>query len=214
MIYDYCIWDFNGTILNDVELGMDSVNILLRERGLPQIPDREEYRKKFDFPIIDYYRTLGFDFSKDPYEELAEQWIRLYMRDLGSARMFDGVEKALEFFSSHGLKQSVLSASERNMLVKQIDGLGITSSFEEILGIDNIYGDSKLSLAKDWRARHPHSRAMFIGDTVHDCHTAEILGADCLIVSDGHQCPERFKNLNVKIFSSLGELCEYFEVRL
>ena len=213
MNYDYCIWDFNGTILNDVELGMSAVNTLLRERGLPQIPSREAYREKFDFPIIDYYRTLGFDFDKDPYEELAEQWIKLYMRDLHTAKMFDGVEETIDFFNRCGLKQTVLSASERNMLIGQIEGLGILSRFEEILGIDNIYGDSKLSLAKDWRARHPHVRAMFIGDTVHDCHTAEILGADCFIVCAGHQCPSRFKNSNAKIFSTLKELCSYLEGR-
>ena len=209
MIYDYCIWDFNGTILDDVELGMNSVNILLSQRGLPIIPSREAYRKRFDFPIIDYYRELGFDFESYPYEELAKEWISLYMRDLHMAKMFGDVERTIEFFEKAGVKQTVLSASERNMLLGQIDGLGIASHFEEILGIDNIYGDSKLSLAKDWRARHPKAKAMFIGDTVHDCQTAELLGADCFIVCAGHQCRERFDGLNARIFSSLGELCEY-----
>lgn len=100
------------------------------------------------------------------------------------------------------------------MLVGQIEGLGITAHFEEILGIDNIYGDSKLALAKDWRARHPHVKAMFIGDTVHDCETAELLDADCFIVCAGHQCRERFKGINAHVFSSLQELCEYIDSKL
>ena len=50
MIYTHCIWDFNGTILDDVDLGIYCVNILLRERGLGEIPSKEIYRKKFDFP--------------------------------------------------------------------------------------------------------------------------------------------------------------------
>lgn len=209
--YDYCIWDFNGTILDDVELGINSVNILLRERGLNQIPNREAYRKRFDFPIIDYYRELGFDFDKYPYEELAELWIELYLRDLDMAKMFSDVERALDFFDRKGLKQTVLSASERNMLLGQIKGLGIASRFEEILGIDNIYGDSKLSLARAWRERNPNAKAMFIGDTVHDCETAQILGADCFIVCAGHQCRERFEGVNAQIFSSLDELCAYLD---
>ena len=32
--YEYVIWDFNGTILDDVEASMSSVNKLLVERGL------------------------------------------------------------------------------------------------------------------------------------------------------------------------------------
>lgn len=105
MIYDYCIWDFNGTILDDVELGMNCVNTLLSERGLPVIPSREVYRKRFDFPIIDYYRELGFDFERDPYEELAQLWIDLYMRDLEDAKMFEGAERAFEFFEKRVLSK-------------------------------------------------------------------------------------------------------------
>ena len=210
--YDYCIWDFNGTILDDVELGMNSVNTLLAERGLPVISSRDEYAKKFDFPIIDYYRGLGFDFESESYERLAELWVELYMRDLDDAKAFPDVMRALDFFDGRGVKQTVLSASERGMLLKQLDGLGMTDRFEEILGIDNIYGDSKLNIARAWRARHPESKVMFIGDTTHDCESAKILGADCFIVCAGHQCRERFAHVDAKIFSSLGELIEYLQL--
>jgi phosphoglycolate phosphatase len=211
MKYNYCIWDFNGTILDDVELGMNSVNTLLAERGVPTIPCKDAYRKRFDFPIIDYYRELGFDFSKDSYEKLADLWIKLYMRDLDSAKLFDDVLPMLDFFDNAGIRQIVLSASEREMLVQQLEGLGIAERFEEIMGIDNIYGDSKLALAEDWKRRHPEARAMFIGDTTHDCKTAEILGADCFIVCAGHQCKERFEGISENIYPSLKALKEHLE---
>ena len=209
--YTYCIWDFNGTILDDVELGMNAVNKLLAERGIPTIPSKEAYRKKFDFPIVDYYRELGFNFDTDPYEKLAKLWVDLYMKDLDTAKMYGDVPAALDFFDEVGVVQSVISASERKMLTSQLEGLGIDSRFEEIMGIDNIYGDSKLALARDWRARHPNARVMFIGDTTHDCETAEILGADCFIVCAGHQCRERFDERRMKIFDSLGELVDHLK---
>jgi phosphoglycolate phosphatase len=209
--YTYCIWDFNGTILDDVELGMNSVNTLLAERGIPTIPDKTAYRKRFDFPIIDYYKELGFNFDTDPYEELAELWVELYMRDLPTARLFPDVISTLDFFDGVGVKQSVISASERDMLTSQLKGLGIYGRFEEIMGIDNIYGDSKLDLARDWRRRHPDERVMFIGDTTHDCESAEILGADCFIVCAGHQCRERFDDGKYKIFDSLSDLVRYLK---
>ena len=212
-IYTYCIWDFNGTILDDVELGMNSVNRLLAERGLPVIPSKCEYRKKFDFPIIDYYKDLGFNFETDPYEELARLWVDIYMSELRSASLFPDVIDTLDFFDSIGVKQSVISASEREMLTYQLRELGIAERFEEIMGIDNIYGDSKLELARDWRARHPNDRVMFIGDTTHDCETAEILGADCFIVCAGHQCRERFDDSKLKIFDSLSDLVAYLNGR-
>ena len=74
-IYDYCIWDFNGTLLDDVGAGISSVNTLLSERNLPVIPSVDYYRGIFRFPIIEYYKSLGFDFDSEPYEELAPKWV-------------------------------------------------------------------------------------------------------------------------------------------
>ena len=62
--YTHLIWDFNGTIMDDVKAGIDSVNQMLSERSLPIIPSVEAYRDIFDFPIEEYYRSLGFDFVK------------------------------------------------------------------------------------------------------------------------------------------------------
>jgi phosphoglycolate phosphatase-like HAD superfamily hydrolase len=52
---------------------------------------------------------------------------------------------------------------------------------------------------------------MFIGDTTHDCESAEILGADCFIVCAGHQCRERFDGGKYKIFDSLSDLVRYLK---
>ena len=193
---------------------MSAVNTLLAQCGHPVIPSKEEYKRKFDFPIIDYYKELGFDFSREPYEQLAKQWVELYMGDLSRAKLSDGVLTAFDFMEQKGIRQIVLSASERKMLISQLEGLGIAKRFEEILGIDNIYGDSKLAIANDWRAKHPNDKIMLIGDTTHDCKTAEILGADCFIVCSGHQCRERFAGLTDNVFSSLGELIEAIADRL
>ena len=56
------IWDFNGTILDDVELATGSMNELLRRRNLPPI-DKATHRRVFRFPVSDYYRSLGFDIN-------------------------------------------------------------------------------------------------------------------------------------------------------
>ena len=81
MKYTDIIWDFNGTILDDVDAGIVSVNKLLSDRGLPTIESKEEYRKVFRFPIIEYYRALGFDFEREPYEVLAPLWVSEYLKN-------------------------------------------------------------------------------------------------------------------------------------
>ena len=209
MLYTYCIWDFNGTILDDVDLGVYSVNALMEKNDLKCVLSREKYRERFGFPIIDYYKELGFDFEKTPYDDLAEEWVDIYMENIFRAKLFPDLIKTLEFFKSHGVLQSILSASENKMLNGQVEGLGISSYFEDIMGIENIYGDSKLSIARRWRQKHPHDKVVFIGDTTHDIETASVLGADCFIVCAGHQCKDKFAQYDVKVFDSLSEVVDF-----
>lgn len=48
------IWDWNGTILDDMEFTYWIENEMLKKRGLRSIPDRAFYLDNFGFPIIDY----------------------------------------------------------------------------------------------------------------------------------------------------------------
>lgn len=206
MKYDRCIWDFNGTLIDDVMTGIRSVNTLLAERGLPIIEGIEHYRRVFRFPIIEYYRSLGFDFEREPYEVLAPKWVSLYLENVVSAKLYPDVISTLEKMKSRGIEQTVLSATERSMLDEQLRSLRIRDYFDEVLGLDNIHAGSKLSLAYEWRSRHPNERVLLIGDTDHDAETAQALGADCVLVCRGHQSKEYLLTLGVPVFDTLEDV--------
>ena len=203
---EYCIWDFNGTILDDVETGIRSVNVLLRERGLPVLDGKAAYRRVFGFPIRSYYERLGFDFEKEPYEVVAPLWVEQYLRYVKDAPMFEDVVETLELLRRRGVRHVVLSATEIGMLRGQLRQLGIDGYFEEILGLDNIHAASKMTLAQEWRERHPEARAVFLGDTDHDCETAAAMGADCVLIGRGHQGMEYLRTMGVSVVASLREL--------
>ena len=214
MKIEYCIWDFNGTILDDTEACVISVNKMLEERGLPTIETNEDYYKVFRFPIKEYYRSLGFDFDAEPYEMLAPIWVELYLENVKKAGMFPDVKATLELFKSRGLKQVVISATEIGMLRSQLTDLGVIDYFEDILGLDNIHAASKLSLAKKWREEHI-GKAVFIGDTDHDAETAEIMGAECVLIARGHQSREYLEeNTDAYIFDDLTSALEFLDNQL
>ena len=68
------VWDWNGTLLDDVELCRHTINRLLVKRGLKRL-DLEQYRRVFQFPIIEYYRKAGFDLEAEPFEVLAHEYM-------------------------------------------------------------------------------------------------------------------------------------------
>ena len=61
MKYKQIIWDFNGTILDDVALTLEATNLLLSRHGKRQLADVAEYREHFGFPVIDYYASIGLE---------------------------------------------------------------------------------------------------------------------------------------------------------
>lgn len=208
MKYTDIIWDFNGTIIDDVETGIVSVNTMLAERGLPTIPNKDAYRKIFHFPIEDYYRDLGFDFECEPYEVLAPIWVALYLENVKEAPLQPFVSEAIQKFNKKGLHQHVLSASELSMLKEQLDGFGLLDNFESISGLDNIHARSKSELARSWKKANADAVALVIGDTEHDYETARLLGADCALICGGHQTKERLLECEgARVYDSLEELC-------
>ena len=211
MRYTHCIWDFNGTILDDISAGIRAVNDLLSQRDLPQISGIEQYRNIFGFPVKNYYEALGFDFSKEPYDKIAHEWVALYLEYVKDCSLCYGVAKTMDRFNSCGLEQVLLSATERDMLEKQIEDLGLTDSFSEILGLDNIYAVSKLTMACEWKKGKANMNAFMIGDTEHDCAVASAMGVDCYLVCSGHQSRERLEKLGVPVFDDLLKLTEFLE---
>lgn len=58
----HIIWDWNGTLLDDVGLSLEAINIVLARYNLPPLR-KERYLEIFTFPVIEYYRELGFNFE-------------------------------------------------------------------------------------------------------------------------------------------------------
>jgi phosphoglycolate phosphatase len=74
--YRHIIWDWNGTLLDDKWLCIESINLVLKARDLQPI-DEERYSRIFRFPVKDYYKEVGFDFSTEPFERPAMEFIKI-----------------------------------------------------------------------------------------------------------------------------------------
>lgn len=205
MDYTHIIWDFNGTLLNDVKPCIDVLNILLLRRRLPTI-NEEQYKNVFGFPIIDYYRRVGFDFEKEDYCALADEWAILYRNAVADCTLNQGIKAALNRFSTLNKTQIILSATELGMLKEQLKPLEIEAYFTEILALGDLQAVSKVQLGKSWAKRVKPKKALFIGDTEHDYETACAMGVDCILIANGHQSKDRLIKLGVPVIDTADEL--------
>ena len=205
MNYTHIIWDWNGTLLDDVDWCISRINTMLKKRGLSAL-DAKTYRRIFGFPIIDYYRRAGFDFDKEPFEKLAVEYIELYHSEESNALLFQGAEEMLAAFQRQGIRQVILSASETGNLLSQMKPFGIRSYFDEILGVSDILGGGKIEAGREYILRARPERAVLIGDTVHDKEVADALGADCILIAAGHQSKETLTASGAPVVDCLADI--------
>ena len=205
--YKHIIWDWNGTLLNDRWLCIESINILLEKRGKKKLSE-ERYLEIFDFPVRDYYMRAGFDFTKEDFKVPAIEFIELYDLKRKECSLQDNAENTLKHFHNQGLSQSLLSASEEGVLTDMIRHFQLSSYFKLVKGLNNHYAASKLDLGRQLirDLGIPSQKILMIGDTRHDLEVARELGVDIIMYDQGHFPKHRLMGCDCRIISDLVEL--------
>lgn len=201
------IWDWNGTLLNDLDLCIESINVLLGKRNLPLL-DRQSYKEVFSFPVKNYYRAIGFDFEKEDFSVPAHEFIDLYNRRVQRCALQPSTGEVLTFFRENGFRQFVLSAMKQDMLEKTLRDKNIFHFFEAVAGLSDHYANSKIERGKQMLLQFNIEKhgAFMIGDTIHDAEVASELGIKCLLIPDGHQSAGRLEKTGAIIVPTLRDL--------
>jgi phosphoglycolate phosphatase len=206
--YQHIIWDWNGTLFNDVELCAGIMNILLTQESLPNI-SIQKYKEIFTFPVIEYYKIAGHTFENKSFEVLGKQFMIEYELRKNNCALFPEVNDILGEIKSRNINQHLLSAYEQNSLNNILFHYGINEFFQNIIGLDHIYADGKLHLAHKLMAKIQSNGStgniLLIGDTIHDYEVAKDINADCILFSHGHQDKERLMKLNVPVIDNFSE---------
>lgn len=183
------LWDWNGTLLNDVSLCCELINSQLKRHGYAPLGNVQAYRNVFCFPIETYYQKAGFDFSRTPYLILAQEYTAAYNARSKTCALQPGAIPTLEKIRQMGLHQRILSASQRDILALQVASYHLEQYFDGLLGLDDVYAKSKIAVGLQWlqESGTPPDSIVMVGDSVHDFEVAQALGAQCVLFTGGHQ---------------------------
>ena len=168
---------------------------------------KASFRELFGFPVVDYYRRVGFDLTSESMTDLSAEFHNAYVPGLAACPLHEGVVDALSIFRRAGVRQFVLSAMEETVLSSTVARLGIAEDFEAIYGLDHLEGDSKLDRAENLIDRfgiRPEA-SVLLGDTDHDADVAESLGLGVALVPTGHQSERRLRATGLPVYVSARE---------
>lgn len=204
------IWDWNGTLVNDLSVCVQIINKMLEVRNLNQITI-DDYQSIFTFPVKAYYLSLGFDFHKEDYRAVAKEYIDQYNQLWHCCTLQPQVQETLTKLKQKGYSQAILSAMEEQNLKQMVSHFKLDDFFQAIIGIENNLAESKVSQGKRLLTilkKHPKDICM-IGDTLHDAEVAKHIGCECILISHGHHSHEKLKTTGLPVIKHLRELIDF-----
>ncbi len=208
--YANIIWDWNGTLLNDVQLCVNIVNKLLDNHKDTQL-DLESYKNVFGFPIRSYYQKIGVDFTKESFESLTVKFITAYESQVKNCQLQDNAAQVLGFYQTKGLGQYILTAAHKESVLSLLDHYAISPYFKQVEGLDNHKAESKIKRGVQLMQNNniQKEKTVLIGDTIHDFEVSKELGIDCVLIARGHQSKKRLMEKtegNVRVIDQINQL--------
>jgi phosphoglycolate phosphatase-like HAD superfamily hydrolase len=203
----HLVWDWNGTLLDDLSLIIKATNATFASVGGPAIT-ADHHRRRFRRPIADYYaEVLGRLISPAEFERLNKVFHDAYVAALPGC---DLTPDALDAVRDWSGTQSLLSMWYHHELIPKIHEFRLTGHFTRVDGL-------RYRLGGDFDHKAPHlerhlaaqhldpARVVLIGDTVDDARAAEAVGADCVLYSGGFTDAEQLSATGAPVMDTLLE---------
>jgi phosphoglycolate phosphatase-like HAD superfamily hydrolase len=201
----HLVWDWNGTLLDDLGLVVASTNIALSSAGGTPVTE-DEHRRDFRRPIIDYYGSLlGRVVTVEEFAAMDRIFHDEYRTGLSTCGL---TADALACLTAWSGTQSLLSMWFHRYLVPTVEGYGLTTHFRRVDGLKSEQGGGP-------KAEHLQAHlaelgidgpdTVLIGDSVDDADAAASVGARCVLYAGGFTARARLEQVGVPVADSLTE---------
>jgi phosphoglycolate phosphatase-like HAD superfamily hydrolase len=199
----HIVWDWNGTLLDDLQLVVAATNASLASAGGGPVTV-EDHRRDFRRPVPHYYGwVLGRELSDAEFTNLDDEFHTAYNAGLADCTLAPDAREALASWDG---SQSLLSMWFHHELVPTIDRFGLTEHFRRVDGLRATVGGGTKAphLAVHLEALGLRGdECVLIGDSLDDAAAAESVGADCVLYSGGLTDAEKLAAAGVPVADTL-----------
>ena len=189
----HLVWDWNGTLLDDLDLVVRATNVAFASAGGPVVT-ADEHRVRFRRPIADYYaEMLGRAIDDESFGRLDRIFHEAYRAGLTSCALAADATAAIAAWPG---SQSLLSMWFHDELVPTVHTYGLTPHFARVDGLRAAVGGGPKA---EWLEKHlaelglDGRHVVLIGDSLDDADAALSVGARCVLYTGGISDPTRLR---------------------
>jgi phosphoglycolate phosphatase-like HAD superfamily hydrolase len=204
----HLVWDWNGTLLDDLTIVVDATNAALAVVGGPVVT-ADEHRRDYRRPIVDYYAfALGRPVDADEFAKLDQVFHDAYRKLLVDCAL---AADAVDAINAWPGGQSLLSMWFHHELVPEVTRRGLV---ERLARIDGLRAEVGGGHKAEHLAEHldalgvPGHGAVLIGDSIDDAHAAAEVGARCVLYAGGFTDPPLLYATGLPVATTLTEAVE------
>lgn len=211
----HIVWDWNGTLFDDMPLVVGAVNACLSSQGVAPI-DADTYRREFVRPLNGFYRRLlGREIDDAFLLELDHIFQEAYWGGFDDADLTVDTRHAVELAAESGATQSVASMLWHDMLVPTVTGFGLHEYMLALDGNRGTVGETKdqhmihhVARLRDMYPALHEARMTVVGDITDDAGAARAAGIECVLYDGGSQTREVLEATGFPVADTLMEAVE------
>ncbi|GIF24289.1 phosphoglycolate phosphatase-like HAD superfamily hydrolase [Actinoplanes tereljensis] len=208
MARTHLVWDWNGTLLDDLSLVVSSTNEAFAAVGGRSV-DADEHRSRFRRPVAEFYaEILERAVDEEEFGKLDRIFHDAYRLGLTSMALAADATSAIRAWPG---SQSLLSMWFHNELVPAIETYGLAGLFTRVDGLRTEVGGhlkaghlaahlDELGIAGD--------RVVLIGDSLDDAAAADSVGGQAVLYTGGFTHPDRLRASGRPVADTLLEAVE------
>jgi phosphoglycolate phosphatase len=205
----HILFDWNGTLQDDVLAAVAGTNALLLDQGSAPI-GVERYREVFSFPARSSYAALGIDLEHHDWDALCDRFFSVFTSH--PVELFPGARESLRALRAAGASLSIVTTSEQRAVERALDRYGIRDAFDAVSGQSDASAGSKVgqALALFRGLGIGPEEACMVGDTGHDKEVADEIGCACVLLASGYESRPRLAARGVPVLDGIADLPAHF----
>ena len=208
MTRTHLVWDWNGTLLDDLSLVVSATNHAFAAVGGRPV-GADEHRARFRRPVAEFYaEILERAVDEEEFGRLDRIFHDAYRLGLTTMTLAADAKEAITSWPG---TQSLLSMWFHDELVPAVETYGLAGVFTRVDGLRTEVGGH---LKAGHLAEHlaglglTGDRVVLIGDSLDDAAAAESVGGVCVLYTGGFTEPARLRASGLPVADTLVEAVE------